>query len=351
MQSKYLNSLLFIMEKLIIIWSWPAWHTAAIYAARANLSPLMFEWFMAWGVAAWWQLTTTTTIENFPWFPDWIDGTQLMNNMRQQSINSWTKIITETVDSLDLSSSPFKVNVWKKVYETQSIILATWATAKRLWIPWEETYRQKWISACAICDWWLPMFRNKTLVVIGWWDVAVEEALHLTHFASKVILLVRRDVLRASQAMQKKLMANTKVEILRNTESIQAVWDQFLTWLKIKNNKTDQESLLECAGLFYAIWHTPNTSFLNWQINLDENWYIITYWRLCDDAISGRTILTTEQETKFKDSKQRYMTCTSISWVFAAWDVADKKYRQAITSAWTGCMAALEAEKYISELN
>ena len=309
------------MEKLIIIWSWPAWHTAAIYAARANLHPLMFEWFMAWGTAAWWQLTTTTTIENFPWFPDWIDGTQLMINMRQQSINSWTRILTETVDNVDLSSHPFKVNVWSLVYETQSIIIATWATAKRLGIPWEEKYRQKWISACAICDWWLPMFRNKNIIVIWWWDVAVEEALHLSHFAAKVTLLVRRDILRASQAMQKKLTENPKIEILRNTESIEAIWDQFLSWLKIKNNKTDQESLLECAWLFYAIWHTPNTSFLNWQISLDENWYIIT---------------------------QAWTTQTNVSWIFAAGDVQDKKYRQAITSAWTGCMAALEVEKYLS---
>jgi thioredoxin reductase (NADPH) len=309
------------MEKLIIIWSWPAWHTAAIYAARANLSPLMFEWFLAGWVAAWWQLTTTTVVENFPWFADGIDGTQLMMNMRQQSINSWTKILTETVDSVDLSSHPFKVNVWNSVYETQSIIIATWATAKRLWIPWEETYRQKWISACAVCDGWLPMFRNKTLVVIWWWDVAAEEALHISHFASKVILLVRRDVLRASQAMQKKLTDNPKIEIMRNTEGLEAVWDQFLTWLKIKNNKTNEESLLECSGLFYAIWHTPNTSFLNWQINTDETWYIIT---------------------------NPWTTQTNIPWVFAAGDVQDKKYRQAITSAGSGCMAALEAEKFLS---
>jgi thioredoxin reductase (NADPH) len=279
---------------------------------------------MAWWVAAWWQLTTTTTIENFPWFPDWIDGTQLMMDMRQQSINSWTRIMTETVDSVDLTSHPFKVSVWNSIYETQSLIISTWATAKRLWIPWEETYRQKWISACAICDGWLPMFRNKNIVVIWWGDVAVEEALHLSHFASKVTLLVRRDTLRASQAMQKKLLDNPKIEILRNTECIQVIWEQFLTWLKIKNNKTDQETLLDCSGLFYAIWHTPNTSFLDWQLNLDENGYIITI---------------------------AWTTQTNIPWVFAAWDVQDKKYRQAITSAWTGCMAALEVEKYLSELN
>ncbi len=312
------------MEKIIIIWSWPAWHTAAIYAARANLNPLMFEWFMAWWVAAWWQLTTTTTIENFPWFPDWIDGTQLMMDMRQQSINSWTRIMTETVDSIDLTSHPFKVSIWNSIYETQSIIIATWATAKRLWIPWEDIYRQKGISACAICDGWLPMFRNKNIVVIWWGDVAVEEALHLSHFASKVTLLVRRDTLRASQAMQKKLLDNPKIEILRNTEALEAIWDQFLTWLKIKNNKTDQENLLDCSGLFYAIWHTPNTSFLNWQITLDENGYIIT---------------------------SAWTTQTNVEWIFAAGDVQDKKYRQAITSAWTGCMAALEVEKYLSELN
>jgi thioredoxin reductase (NADPH) len=192
------------MENVIIIGSWPAGHTAAIYAARANIQPLMFEGFMAGGIAAWWQLTTTTVIENFPGFPQWIDGNELMINMRQQSINSGTRIETVTVDKVDLTSKPFKLYAWWQEYQSKSIIIATGAIAQRMWIPGEEKFWQKGISACAVCDWALPIFRNKTLIVIWGGDSAIEEANHLTHFASKVILLVRRDVFRASQAMQKK---------------------------------------------------------------------------------------------------------------------------------------------------
>lgn len=310
------------MENIIIIGSWPAWHTAAIYAARANLTPLMFEWFMAGWIAAWGQLTTTTIIENFPGFPEWIDWTQLMMNMRQQSINSWTRIETQTVDKVDLSISPFKVFVGNQTYEAKSLIIATGAIAQRMWVPGETTYWQKGISACAVCDGALPMFRNKTLVVIGWGDSAIEEANHLTHFASKVVMLVRRDVFRASKAMQDRALNNPKIEIMRNTELLEVYWENLLTWLKIKNNKTDLESQIECAWLFYAIGHTPNTRFLEWQLVLDDMWYLVTK--------PG----TTE---------------TSIPGVFAAWDVQDKKYRQAITSAGTGCMAILEAEKRVSE--
>lgn len=310
------------MENLIIIWSGPAWHTAAIYAARANLKPLMFEGFMAGWVAAWWQLTTTTVVENFPWFPDGIDGTMLMMNMRQQSLNAWTRIETKTVDKVDLSQNPFKVFVWNDVIETKSIIIATWATAKRLWMKWEDLFRQKWISACAVCDGGLPMFRNQPIVVVWWWDVALEEAMHLSHFGSKVYVIVRRDVLRASKAMQDKAMANQKLEFVRNSEVQEAFGNQFLEWVKIKN-KDWSESTLGCKWMFYAIGHTPNTEFLWWQIELDETWYI----------------QTTPWTAK-----------TSVEWVFAAWDVQDKKYRQAITSAWTWCMAALECEAFINSL-
>lgn len=312
------------MEKVIIIWSWPAGHTAAIYAARANMQPLMFEGFMAEGVAAWGQLTTTTVVENFPGFPTGVDGTELMMNMRQQSLNSGTRIETMTVDKVDLSASPFKVFAGWQEYQTKSLIIATWATAKRMWIPGEDIYWQKGISACAICDWAIPMFRDKTLIVIGWGDSAIEEANHLTHFASKVIMLVRRDQFRASQAMQKRALENPKIEIMRNTEALEAVGDDFLTGVKVKNNQTNEESLVEASGLFYAIGHTPNTRFLEGQLTTDDVWYIVT----------------TPGTTK-----------TSIPGVFAAGDVQDKKYRQAITSAGTGCMAALEAEKRVSENN
>ncbi len=310
------------MEKVIIIWSWPAGHTAAIYAARANMNPLMFEWFMAGGIAAGGQLTTTTVIENFPGYPEGIDGTQLMMNMRQQSLNSGTRIETITVDSVDLSSRPFKVLAGGQTHETQSIIIATGAIAQRMGIPGEDLYWQKGISACAVCDGALPMFRDKTLIVVGGGDSAIEEANHLTHFASKVIMLVRRDVFRASKAMQTRALNNPKIEILRNTEALEAVGENLLTGVKVKNNQTGEESLVECAGLFYAIGHKPNTSFLAGQVSLDDMGYIVT------------TPGTTQ---------------TSVSGVFAAGDVQDKKYRQAITSAGTGCMAALEAEKYLQE--
>ncbi len=310
------------MENVIIVWSWPAGHTAAIYTAKALLNPLMFEGFMAWWVAAWWQLTTTTTIENFPGFPDGIDGFHLMQNMRQQSINSWTRIETKTVDKVDLSQSPFKVYVWNEILETKSLIIATGATAKRMWLLWEANYRWRWVSACSICDGWLPIFRNQHIVVIWWWDAAMEEAIHLTHFASKVSILVRSDKLRASKIMQERAKSNPKIEFLRNTEAKEIIGESWwnMTWLKIINNQTNQESILEAKWLFYAIWHTPNTSFLDGQLELDEAGYIIT---------------------------KPWSTQTSVPGVFAAGDVQDKKYRQAITSAGTWCMAALEAEKYL----
>ena len=310
------------MENLVIIWSWPAGHTAAIYAARANLQPLMFEWFMAWGVAAGGQLTTTTTIENFPGFPDGIDGTQLMMQMRQQSLNMGTRIETKTVDKVDFQSQPFKIFVGDEIIETKSVIIATGATAKRMGMTGEKEFRQRGISACAICDGGLPMFRNQRIVIIGWGDVAMEEALHLTHFASEVIVLVRKDVLKASKAMQDKVMKHEKIKIMRNTEIQEAMWANFLEKIRVLNNQTNEKAEIECKGLFYAIGHKPNTDFLNGQIAIDETGYIIT------------TAWTTK---------------TTIEGIFAAGDVQDKKYRQAITSAGSGAMAALEAENYLSQ--
>ena len=313
------------MENVIIIGSGPAGHTAAIYAARANLKPLMFEGFMAGGVAAGGQLTTTTVIENFPGFPNGIGWIWLMANMREQAIKVGTKIETKTIDKVDFSNKPLKVFSGNEMYEAKSVIIATGAIAKRLGIPGEKDYRQKWISACAICEWALPIFRDKVLVVIGWGDVAMEEALHLTQFASKIIILVRSDKLRASEIMQKKAKENPKIEFKRFTESLEVIGDgQKLTGLKVINNKTQEESIIECWGLFYAIGHKPNTDFLDGQITLDTDWYIIT-------------------------KKMPVHTATNVEWVFAAGDVADKKYRQAITSAGSWCMAALEAQKYLQE--
>lgn len=308
------------MENVIIIWSGPAWHTAAIYAARANLNPIMFEGFLAGGVAAGWQLTTTTEIENFPGYIS-IGWPELMMKMRKQSVHAGTTIITKTVDKVDVSTHPFKVYVGSDTYETKTIIIATGATAKRLHLAGEEIYRQRWVSACAVCDGWLPIFRNKNLIVIWGWDTACEEASFLTKFASKVTLLVRRDELRASKAMQQRVFDNKKIEILWNTEGKEIVGDgNMMTWLVVVNNKTNEEQTLDAGWLFYAIWHTPNTWFLDGQIGLDETGYIIT---------------------------KPWTTQTNIPGVFAAGDVQDKKYRQAITSAGTGCMAAMDAEHFI----
>ncbi len=313
------------MENVIIIGSGPAGHTAAIYTARANLKPLMFEGFMAGGVAAGGQLTTTTKVENFPGRPEGIEGIELMARMREQAINCGTRIETKTIDKVDFSSEPLKVFSGNEVYEAKSVIIATGAIAKRLGIPGEKEYRQKWISACAICEWALPIFRNKVLVVIWWGDVAMEEAIHLTHFASKVIILVRSDKLRASQVMQDRAKANEKIEFRRFTEAKEALGDdKQLTGLKVINNQTNEESIIECWGLFYAIGHKPNTDFLNGQIATDQDGYIIT-------------------------KHAPVHTATNIEGVFAAGDVADKKYRQAITSAASWCMAALEVQQYLQQ--
>lgn len=311
-------------KKVIIVGSGPAGHTAAIYAGKALLEPLMFEGFMAGGIAAGGQLTTTTVIENFPGFPTGIDGSELMMHMRQQSLNSGAQIQTLTVDSVDLSSKPFKVNVGNETYTADTLIIATGATAKRMGIKGEAEFWQKGISACAICDGGLPIFRNKKIVVIWGGDAAMEEAIHLTYFASEVVVLVRRDALRASKAMQERALNNPKITFMRNTEAEEAHGDKLLTGVSVINNKTGEKSLIECSGLFYAIGHQPNTSFLNGQLELDEAGYILT---------------------------KPGTTQTSVAWVFAAGDVQDKKYRQAITSAGSGCMAALEAEKYLQELN
>ena len=309
-------------KKVIIVGSGPAGHTAAIYAGKALLEPLMFEGFMAGGIAAGWQLTTTTVIENFPGFPTGIDGSELMMQMRQQSLNSGAQIQTLTVDSVDLSSKPFKVNVGNDTYTADTLIIATGATTKRMGLKGETEFWQKGISACAICDGGLPIFRNKKIVVIWGGDAAMEEAIHLTHFASEVVVLVRKDTLRASKAMQERALNNPKITFMRNTEAEEALGDKFLTGVSVINNKTGEKSLIECAGLFYAIGHQPNTAFLNGQLELDEAGYILT---------------------------KPGTTQTSVAGVFAAGDVQDKKYRQAITSAGSGCMAALEAEKYLQE--
>ena len=309
------------MEKIIIIGSGPAGHTAAIYAARANLNPLLFEGFMAAGVAAGGQLTTTTEVENFPGFTS-ISGPELMDRMREQSIHCGTRIRTETIVKVDFSHRPFQIwNEDGEKFEAEAVILATGATAKRMMVPGEETYWQRGISACAVCDGALPIFRNQELVVIGGGDTAVEEATYLTKFAAKVHLVHRRDSLRASKAMQQRAFSNPKLNIIWDTVLLAANGKEFLESVRVRNLKTNVESDLIAKGLFYAIGHTPNTEFLAGQLETDESGYLVT--------LPGTTR-------------------TSVPGVFAAGDVQDKKYRQAITSAGTGCMAALDGEHFLA---
>lgn len=311
-----------MIHKLIIIGSGPAAHTAAIYASRANLAPILFEGLLAGGVAAGGQLTTTTEVENFPGFPEGISGPELMSRMRAQSLKCGTTIKTQTVDKVELSHRPFKVYSDGEIYETQALIIATGATAKRMNVEGEDLLWQKGISACAVCDGALPVYRNKDLVVIGGGDTAAEEATFLTKYGRKVYVVHRRDSLRASKAMQERLLANPKITMIWNSVLIAAVGQQKLEGVKLQNVLTKEESFLPANGLFYAIGHTPNTSFLNGQVELDDAQYIKTK--------PGTTL-------------------TNVPGVFACGDVQDKVYRQAITAAGTGCMAALEAEKYLHE--
>jgi len=309
--------------KIVIIGSGPAGHTAAIYAARANLQPLMYEGFMAGGIAAGGQLTTTTEVENFPGFPDGIDGTKLTQLFRAQSEKYGTIIKTQTVTKVDFHTYPFKIWTEEEEAEAEAVIIATGATAKRMNVKGEEIYWQKGISACAVCDGALPIFRNKPLAVVGGGDSAVEEATHLSKFGSKVYLIHRRDKLRASQIMQKRAMTHPKIEILWNSVVEEAIGNgQTLTKLLLKDTVNGSTRELEVSGLFYAIGHEPNTQIFKGFLNLDEQGYIIT----------------TPGTTK-----------TNIPGVFAAGDVQDKIYRQAITAAGTGCMAALEAERWLAE--
>ena len=307
--------------KLVIIGSGPAGYTAAIYAARANLEPVLYEGFYS-GTAGG-QLMTTTEVENYPGFPEGISGPQLVENFRKQAARFGTTILSEDVVSIDLSKRPFVVKGNKHSFEASAIIISTGAMANRLEIPGagEDGFWQKGVTACAVCDGAAPIFRNKPLFVIGGGDSAVEEASFLTKFGSRVYLVHRRDQLRASKIMQERAMNHPKIEILWNSEITSIEGDNVVRSVKIHNNKTGEVYTHEAGGVFFAVGHTPNTAFLSGQVDLHDNGYIKVY--------KG--------------------TRTSVEGVFAAGDVQDHEYRQAITAAGTGCMASLEAERWLAE--
>jgi thioredoxin reductase (NADPH) len=309
-------------EKLIIIGSGPSGLTAATYAARANLSPLLFEGFQAGGIPGG-QLMITTMIENFPGFKEGIGGQKLMAEMRAQALRFETRMVTEDIESVKLDKHPIRLtSSGGDTYETCALIISTGATARRLPLESERKFFQRGISACAVCDGALPVFRDKPLAVIGGGDTAVEEALHLAKFGSKVYIIHRRDSLRASSIMQKRVMDHPKVQLLWNKTVEEFVGDSMLRGIRLRDTKTGGESMLEVAGAFEAIGHQPNTAFLGGQLTLNEAGYIYTH--------PGTTM-------------------TSLDGVFAAGDVQDFRYRQAVTAAGSGCMAALDALKWLTE--
>lgn len=308
------------VENVVIIGSGPAGYTAAIYAARANLKPFVFEGYQAGGLPGG-QLMTTTEVENFPGFPDGITGPQLMDRMKAQAIRWGAELVTEDVTSVDFSQRPFIIRSEEREVRAHSVVIATGATAKRLGLPDEHQFWSRGISACAICDGATPIFRSAELAVIGGGDSAAEEAVYLTKYGSHVHLLVRGKNMRASKAMQDRVLSNPKITVHWNTQAIGVFGnDNHMEGVKIQNIETGEESKLHVKGLFYAIGHTPNTFLFKGQLDLDEVGYIVT----------------------------RNGVETNIEGVYAAGDVQDHEYRQAITAAGTGCMAAMLAERWLS---
>lgn len=309
-----------MIENVVIIGSGPAGYTAAIYAARANLKPFVFEGYQVGGLPGG-QLMTTTEVENFPGFPRGITGPQLMDEMKAQAVRWGAELVTEDVTFVDFSQRPFVIRSDEREVKAHSVIIATGATAKRLGLPCEPQFWSRGISACAICDGATPLFRNAELAVVGGGDSAAEEAVYLTKYGSHVHLLVRRDELRASKAMQDRVLSNPKITVHWNTEALDVFGEaDHMKGVKIRDNQTGTEGVLHVRGLFYAIGHTPNTWLFKDQIELDDVGYVVT----------------------------KAGVETSVEGVYAAGDVQDHEFRQAITAAGTGCMAAMLAERWLS---
>jgi thioredoxin reductase (NADPH) len=306
------------MEKVVIIGTGCAGLTAAIYAARSNLSPLVLTGLMPGGL-----LTTTSTVENYPGFPEGVDGHELMVRMQKQAERFGARVKTlEVVEAVDLSQRPFVLTVDGQRVETQTVIIATGASHRHLGLPSEGLLEKKGVTFCATCDGAWPMFRNQTLVVVGGGDSACEEALYLTRFASEVRLVHRRDTLRASKIMAERVFSDKKIKPVWDTEVTEILDCKLdkVTGVRLKNLKTGAESVLPCAGVFVAIGHVPNTQLFKGVLDIDENGYIIP----------------------------RQGTATNIPGVFVAGDCADHVYRQAITAAGSGCAAAIDAERFLT---
>lgn len=314
-----------MVEKIVIIGSGPAGWTAAIYAARASLDPVVYEGEPSNIMVPGGQLMYTTEVENYPGFPTGIQGTEMMELFKQQSQRFDTQVLTEDIISVDFSAHPFQLKSSEgNDIEALSVIIATGARANWLNLPNEQRLAKSGggVSACAICDGALPGYRDKVLVVVGGGDSAIEEGLYLTKFASKVVMVHRRDELRASPIMQERAKSNPKIEFKWNTIITDVLGDKIISGVRMQNTISKEESDLDCGGLFIAIGHTPNTSFLDDSLELDDKGFIGT--------------------------RQSWRTATSVVGVFAAGDVMDPYYKQAITAAGTGCMAALEAERWLA---
>jgi thioredoxin reductase (NADPH) len=310
------------VQSVVIIGSGPAGYTAAIYAARANMKPVLFEGFYSGPAGG--QLMTTTEVENYPGFPEGISGPDLMEAMKKQAVRFGTKVLREDVKDVDLSQRPFTIKGSKTTLKSHTIIVATGATAKRLDIEGtrDGEFWQQGVTACAVCDGAMPIFRDKDLYVVGGGDTAMEEALFLTKFGKRVFIVHRRNEFRASKIMGERVLSHPKISVLWNHVVVKVEGSNVVESVTVEDLITKKQEKREAAGLFFAIGHEPNTKFFKGQLMVNDHGYLVT-----KDALS----------------------LTSCEGVFGAGDVHDLRYRQAVTAAGAGCKAALDAERYLVE--